>query len=100
MDGVEHYHREMEAAWDYVDANYRADEILGERGSQIVLRLATRASHHEMPYAMSVLAGLVGCTNGASIEVFACGDAARLRGPQGAHLGGLIFIVKFNAQEY
>lgn len=76
MDGVEHYHREMEAAWDYVDANYRADEILGERGSQIVLRLAARASHHEMPYAMSVLAGLVGCTNGASIEVFACGDAA------------------------
>ena len=74
MSGAEQFQCEMEAAWDYVDANYQADEVWGDTGSQAILRLATRASHHDMPYAMSVLAGLVGCTNGASVCVFPGAD--------------------------
>ena len=36
----------------------------------MLLKHAARASHHEFPYAMNVLAQLVGCTNGASTEIF------------------------------
>ena len=76
MDGVDQYTSEMEAAWDYVDAHYHTEEIFGDDGSQIILRLATRASHPELPYALSILAGLVGCANGARISVFPCDDLA------------------------
>ena len=76
MDGVDQYTSEMEAAWDYVDAHYHAEEIFGDDGSQIILRLATRAPHPELPYALSILAGLVGCANGARVSVFPCDDPA------------------------
>ena len=64
------YRREMRRAWDVVDAKYSAEEILGSRASQAMLRFSTRASHHEFPFALSTLAGLVACTNGAKVSVF------------------------------
>ena len=78
MDGVRQYTKEIEAAWDYVANKYQADEILGDARSQLVLRLSTRASHPEMPFALSLLARLLGCTNAATIRVFPGDDATPL----------------------
>lgn len=69
MDGLPQFSYEMEGAWTLVD-EYNAEEFLDDHGAQVILRLATRAPHHELPFAMSVLAGLVGCANGATLQVF------------------------------
>eukprot|EP00974_Lingulodinium_polyedra_P070076 6781584-Lingulodinium_polyedra.AAC.1 len=64
------YGNEMRSAWDIVDNQFEPAVILGQRAAQVLLRHSTRAAHHEFPYAMSVMAGLVPCTNGAKVAVF------------------------------
>ena len=61
---------EMARAWAVVDQSYSASDVLGPTASQTVLRMATRAAHHDLPVGLSLMAGLVACTNGASIEIF------------------------------
>lgn len=53
-----------------MDEKYNMEDILGDHTAQVILRLATKAGHHELPYAMSMLATLVGCANGAGMQVF------------------------------
>ena len=64
------YRKEMELARGFVDDNFSLQAIYGRRGAQIILRMATRASHHEMPFGLTVQAGLLSSTNGACIEAF------------------------------
>ena len=64
-------HREdMRKAWAFVDEKYSSKDILGEKASQAILRLSARASHHEFPYGMGVMANLLACTNGAMTDAF------------------------------
>ena len=64
------YRKEMRASWAIVDDQFESALILGSRAAQVLLRHSTRAAHHEFPYALSVMAGLVACTNGAKVAVF------------------------------
>ena len=64
------YRREMSKAWDFIERSYRSDEILGEKAARAILALSARASHHELPFGLSFMAGLIACTNGAHVEVF------------------------------
>ena len=64
------YRKEMQASWAIVDDQFESALILGSRAAQVLLRHSTRAAHHEFPYALSVMAGLVACTNGAKVAVF------------------------------
>jgi hypothetical protein len=70
MDTTNQYRDEMRAAWDTVDDDYRSEDILGEKAASLIMRHAARASHHEFPFGMTVMAQLFGCTNGATTEVF------------------------------
>jgi hypothetical protein len=71
------YRREFKRTWDLVDAKYMAEELLGRLAAQTILVYSTRASHHDLPFALSVMAGLFSCTNGAKVAVFP-GDASPL----------------------
>ena len=64
------FKREMEAAYDLVDAKYDSAHVLGSKGSQMLLRLAARSCVHEFPYAMAVLSAMPACANGALIKGF------------------------------
>ncbi|CAK0813141.1 unnamed protein product [Prorocentrum cordatum] len=64
------YRTEMRASWAIVDGAFESADIPGPRAAQVLLRHSTRASHHEFPCALSVMAGLVACTNGAKVAVF------------------------------
>lgn len=64
------FQKEMEAAYDLVDANFQAEGVYGERGAQIVQRLAARASHHPMPYGLAMQAALASSANGACVQAF------------------------------
>ena len=70
MDSAQNFKKEVETAYEFVDENYKPEEIYGESGAQILRCHAARASHPEMPYGMAVEAGLCSCTNGASSESF------------------------------
>ena len=70
MDKTPQFRSEMRKSWDLVDDKFDGVAILGKKASEILLRHAARASHHEFPYSMTILAQLVGCTNGAATEVF------------------------------
>ncbi|CAK0821553.1 unnamed protein product, partial [Prorocentrum cordatum] len=61
---------EMRASWAIVDGAFESAVILGPRAAHVLLRHSAGASHHEFPYALSVMAGLVACTNGAKVAVF------------------------------
>ncbi|CAK0811393.1 unnamed protein product [Prorocentrum cordatum] len=63
------YRTEMRASWAIVDGAFESAVILGPRAAQVLLRHSTRASHHEFPYALGVMAGLVARTNGAKVAV-------------------------------
>ena len=67
---MEQFRDEMRAVWDIVDDGYNARVALGETASQAILTLAARASHHEFPFGMGVLAHLCACTNGALTNIF------------------------------
>ena len=64
------YRREMRNAWDLIERSYRSDEILGERAARAILALSARASHHELPFGLSFMTGLIACSNGAHVQVF------------------------------
>jgi hypothetical protein len=63
------FRREMMRGWDLVDDKFNED-ILGKKASEVLLRHAARASHHEFPFSMTVMSQLIACTNGATTEVF------------------------------
>ena len=66
----EDFSAQRNAAYDYVDRVFKIEEIYGERGSQIVQRLAARASTPAMPLGLSLQIALCSCANGAVAEVF------------------------------
>jgi hypothetical protein len=68
---MEQFRPELHACWDYIDTKYHGKDVLGEKLHRVILQHSARASHHEMPYGLSVLANLLGCTNGAQTEIFA-----------------------------
>ena len=70
MAQAEQYRAEMRKSWVFIEEHYISQDVLGPDASRIMLRLAAKASHHEFPYAMSVLGNLMACTNGATTEVF------------------------------
>ena len=57
-------------AWDLVDRLFKAEQALGEVGADCIRRLAARASVHECPYALCLMTSLVGCLNGAHLDVW------------------------------
>ncbi|CAK0857312.1 unnamed protein product, partial [Prorocentrum cordatum] len=59
-----------QAIYDVVGEDYDSQEALGRKASQAILRLASRASRHEFPFGMGVLAQLCACTNGAFAAIF------------------------------
>jgi hypothetical protein len=67
---LDQFREEQNAIWDYIDLHYDGAEIFGEKVHQVMMQHAARASHHELPYALSVLTNLVACTNGAQTEIF------------------------------
>ena len=66
----EDFSAQRNAAYDYVDRVFKIEEIYGERGSQIVQRLAARASTPAMPLGLSLQIALCSCANGAVVEAF------------------------------
>ena len=60
----------MEDVWANVDEKYDSQCTLGRPALQILMMLVARASHHEFPYGMSVMANLCSSTNGATTEAF------------------------------
>ena len=70
MDSSPQYRADMRAVWDYVDEAYCSRDILGAKVADALLVHAARASHHEFPFGMTVLAQLMSCTNGATSEFF------------------------------
>ena len=64
------FRHEMRKAWAFVDETYSSKDLLGDVASQAMLRLSARASHHEFPYSMGVIADLLSCTNGATTQAF------------------------------
>ena len=61
---------DMKRSWDFVNEHYDSDDILGRQCSQTMLLYSVRASHHELPVALSFMSGLFALTNGATIEAF------------------------------
>ena len=59
-----------QVAYEYVEKNFDPVEIYGEFGSQIVQRLAARASTPVMPLGLALQIGLCSCSNGAVVELF------------------------------
>lgn len=57
-------------AYEYVEKNFDPAEIYGEFGSQLVQRLAARASTPVMPLGLALQIGLCSCSNGAVVELF------------------------------
>eukprot|EP00973_Karenia_brevis_P023087 3179565-Karenia_brevis.AAC.1 len=53
-----------------VEDKYDSQTILGKKAAGIILKHSARASHHEFPYGMNILAQLLGGTNGAGTDVF------------------------------
>lgn len=64
------FRREMEACWEVVDKLYDSESILGRRASQTMLLFSARSSHHDLPIAVSLMAGFAACSNGACIQAF------------------------------
>ena len=62
--------QDSQRAWGVVEKQHMAEEILGAKAAQTVLTLSARASHHELPFGLSLMSGLVACTGGACVEVF------------------------------
>lgn len=57
-------------AYEFVEKNFDPVEIYGEFGSQLVQRLAARASTPVMPLGLALQIGLCSCSNGAVVELF------------------------------
>ena len=70
MPGMHQHGSVMEDVWANVDDKYDSQCILGRPALQILMMLVARASHHEFPYGMSVMANLCSSTNGATTEAF------------------------------
>ena len=66
----EQFRAEQKAVYDFVHANYCSQSILGETAATVVLAHATRASHHEFPFGMGLLAILMAATNGTKTDIF------------------------------
>lgn len=64
------FRREMEASWDLVDRKYDAPEIFGEKAAAALCAMSARAAHHDLPLALSLMAGTVALANGATVSVF------------------------------
>ena len=64
------FREEMRAAWDVVEDRYDSEAVLGRRASQTMLLYSARSSHHELPIAVSMMAGLFACANGATVQAF------------------------------
>ena len=67
---IPQFRQEMKRGWDIVDEKFKSDVILGEKASSVLVRHAARASHHEFPFSMNVMAQLFSCTNGATTDIF------------------------------
>ena len=70
MDKTPQFRTEMRKSWELVEDKFQGAELLGKKAFEILSLHAARASHHQFPYSMNVLAQLVSCTNGATTEVF------------------------------
>lgn len=57
-------------AYEFVEKNFDAVEVYGEFGSQLVQRLAARASTPVTPLGLALQIGLCSCSNGAVVELF------------------------------
>ena len=67
---AQQFSEEMKAAWEIVESEFVKDEILGARVADVIAKHAARASQHELPYAMSVMAACISMANGAGVRVF------------------------------
>ena len=67
---VQQFSAEMKAAWEVVERNFIPEQILGPTVADIIAKHAARASQHELPYAMSMIAGCIFMANGGGVNVF------------------------------
>ena len=61
---VQQFSEEMKAAWDVVEQQFAKEDILGPVVADVITKHAVRASQHELPYAMSMMAGCISMANG------------------------------------
>ena len=71
---LEHW-EEMLKAWGVADEKFTSRDIFGEKVSKVILQHAAVAACHELPYALSIMANLMACTNGAQVSAFANGPS-------------------------
>ena len=64
---LEHW-EEMLKAWGVADEKFTSRDIFGEKVSKVILQHAAVAACHELPYALSIMANLMACTNGAQVS--------------------------------
>ena len=58
----------MEARWRVVDDLYDTADVFGKTAAKVLLPMSVRAAHHDLPLALSLVSGLIACSNGAQIE--------------------------------
>ncbi|CAK0852636.1 unnamed protein product, partial [Prorocentrum cordatum] len=61
---------EMKEAWEVVDKHFDPEDILGSVVADVVSKHAVRASQHELPCAMSMMAGCISMANGGGVSAF------------------------------
>ena len=61
---------EMEASWDVVDRKYDVPEIFGDSAAAALCATSVLVAHHDLPLALSLMAGTVSLANGATVSVF------------------------------
>ena len=65
------FRHEMEASWRVVDDLYDTADIFGKAAEKLLLPMSARAAHHDLPLALSLVSGLIACSNGARVEACA-----------------------------
>ena len=63
------FRQDMEASWRVVDDLYDTADIFGKAAATVLLPMSARAAHHDLPLALSLVSGLIACSNGARVEV-------------------------------
>ena len=66
----QHFHFEMEQAWDHIAESCRADFALGEVGSQFVKSHIAASCNREFAVAMTMLSAMAPFVNGAKVAIF------------------------------
>ena len=60
----------LQRAHELVQEGFDVRAAFGETAGDTVQVFAVRASHHELPWGMQLMAGLFGLTNGATVRLF------------------------------